>query len=70
MDTGIDRAHPDFGPNGERILPGVRLVDPQAPSTDVQDTQGHGTHVSGTIAAATNNAIGVASVGWLEPQQR
>jgi serine protease len=24
----------------------------------------HGTHVAGTIAAATNNAIGVAGVGW------
>ncbi len=29
-----------------------------------QDDFGHGTHVSGTVAAATNNAVGVASLGY------
>lgn len=28
------------------------------------DSSFHGTHVAGTIAAATNNGIGVAGVGW------
>src|SRR5439155_10370759 len=29
-----------------------------------QDDYGHGTHVAGTVAAATNNTIGVASLGY------
>jgi serine protease len=28
------------------------------------DSSFHGTHVAGTIAAATNNSVGVAGVGW------
>lgn len=31
---------------------------------DVCDGNGHGTHVSGTILARTNNALGVAGVAW------
>ena len=30
----------------------------------VQDDNGHGTHVAGIAAAATNNGIGVAGVAW------
>ncbi|HYL78381.1 MAG TPA: S8 family serine peptidase [Bryobacteraceae bacterium] len=29
-----------------------------------QDDNGHGTHVSGTVAASTNNGLGVASLGY------
>ena len=28
------------------------------------DDNGHGTHVSGTIAAVGNNSLGVAGVNW------
>jgi subtilisin family serine protease len=35
-----------------------------ANNADVQDDNGHGTHVSGIIAAAGNNGIGVAGVNW------
>jgi subtilisin family serine protease len=31
-------------------------------TTDITDTQGHGTHVSGTIGAVQNNNIGIAGV--------
>ena len=32
---------------------------------DPMDDHGHGTHVSGTIGAIGNNALGVAGVNWL-----
>lgn len=31
---------------------------------NAQDSSWHGTHVAGTIAAATNNGVGVAGVNW------
>ncbi|MDX1934075.1 MAG: S8 family serine peptidase [Capsulimonadales bacterium] len=68
-DSGIDVGHPDFATadgTGTRIVGGRNFfpdgtggaVDPN----DIQDRGGHGTHVSGTVGATTNNAIGVASV--------
>jgi subtilisin family serine protease len=56
VDTGIDAAHPDLA---GRILPGYDFVD--GDSTP-QDGNGHGTHVSGIIAADADNGIGVDSV--------
>jgi subtilisin family serine protease len=56
VDTGIDAAHPDLA---GRIGPGIDLVD--GDSTP-QDGNGHGTHVSGIIAADAGNGVGVDSV--------
>ena len=56
VDTGIDAAHPDLA---GRVVPGWDFVD--GDSTP-QDGNGHGTHVSGIIAADAGNGIGVDSV--------
>ncbi len=56
VDTGVDASHPDLR---GRIGPGIDFVD--GDSTP-QDGNGHGTHVSGIIAADANNGIGVDSV--------
>lgn len=55
LDTGISMTHPEFS---GRILPGYDFVNNDA---DAQDDEGHGTHVSGIIAAGLNNGQG--SVG-------
>jgi thermitase len=58
VDTGVDLTHPDL--NGS-LVQGYNVIDPQkAPDDDV----GHGTHVSGVIAAVTNNGEGVAGMTW------
>ena len=57
LDTGYTAGHPD--------LAGVRIVAPFneiTHTTDVTDGSGHGTHVLGTIAARTNNGVGVAGI--------
>lgn len=72
-DTGIDVGHPDFATpdgTGTRVLGGQNFfpdnglaINPAA----IQDGDGHGTHVAGTVGATTNNntPTGVASVaGW------
>ena len=56
IDTGVDTAHPDLRPN---LLPGHDYV---GNDDDPSDENGHGTHVSGTIAAERGNGIGVAGV--------
>lgn len=56
VDTGIDRAHPDFS---GRIMAGASFLD-----GDFQDDNGHGTHVASTAAgsgaAQENRYVGVA----------
>jgi thermitase len=56
VDTGIDAAHTDLQ---GRVLPGYDFVTGDATP---QDGNGHGTHVSGIIAADANNGVGVDSV--------
>lgn len=63
LDTGVDYANPDLK---NRLTPQAQAFDayPQAGRPIGQETAqgGHGTHVAGIIAAATNNAAGMAGL--------
>jgi subtilisin family serine protease len=58
IDSGVDSSHPDL----------IRNLDLERAKSFVTeglaDTQGHGTHVIGTIGAVGDNAIGVTGVNW------
>jgi subtilisin family serine protease len=58
IDTGVDLTHPDLA---SQLVPGYYFT---TDSISPQDDGGHGTHVAGTAAAATNNLTGVAGVCW------
>lgn len=58
VDSGIDLTHPEFA---GRLLPGFDYVQGDS---QPQDEYGHGTHVSGIIAAGGDNQTGVAGLGW------
>jgi subtilisin family serine protease len=64
IDTGLDNNLQDFQGGkvvyGEKVVGGVVTCGVAA----AQDTDGHGSNVSGIAAAATNNAIGFAGVGY------
>jgi serine protease len=77
IDTGILSRHPDlarqlvpgydFISNPERALDGNGIdSDPEdvGDGGELGSSSFHGTHVSGTIAAASDNSIGVAGVAW------
>jgi len=76
VDTGVLVQHPDFA---GKLLPGYDFItDPRqsndgdgrdANADDPGDEPGgdssyHGSHVAGTIAAATNNGTGTAGISW------
>ena len=56
IDTGVTKVE-DLG--GTELVPGWNFV---TDSENAADDHGHGTHVAGTIAQTTDNAIGVAGV--------
>ena len=58
IDTGVDYRHPDLS---GKVLAGRNFVDG---SYDPYDDNGHGTHVAGLAAAATDNGVGVAGMDW------
>lgn len=62
LDTGVDVDHPDLASN--LILPGIWHQ-----SHSVDDGNGHGTHVSGIVAAVANNGgiVGVAPQARILP---
>ncbi len=71
VDTGIDLNHPDLeNMLWENPFPGPEngYVDDfhgwnhVSGNSDIQDTNGHGSHCSGTIAAQNNNGVGVAGI--------
>lgn len=61
IDTGVDYNHVDL--NDGRVLIDIDK-DFVNDDDDAMDDNGHGTHVAGTIAAETNNGVGVAGVMW------
>lgn len=58
IDTGVSRV-PDLGDT--KFVAGYNFV---ANNDKSQDDHGHGTHVAGTIAQATNNKLGVGGVAF------
>jgi len=77
LDTGVDCSHPDFqnsgGTSSDAAQGGqISYALSQAfvastksiPGCPWADDNGHGTHTAGTVAAATNNATGVAALGY------
>jgi subtilisin family serine protease len=63
VDTGIDAHNLDFAGKlvgGESVIQGKRTIGLAAS----QDEGGHGTHVAGITAAATDNGIGFAGIGY------
>jgi thermitase len=61
IDTGVDATHPDLQ---GKLTPGYDFTTKAALAPGNTDTNGHGTAVAGVIGAATNNALGLAGVGW------
>ena len=66
VDTGIDQTHPDLAGKAAGCATsynsGVTIVNGVC-----ADDNGHGSHVSGTISANTNNGQGVAGVAFNSP---
>jgi thermitase len=66
VDTGIDTTHPDLAGKAAGCATsydaGLLVVNGVC-----QDDNGHGSHVSGTITANTNNGQGVAGVAFNSP---
>lgn len=61
IDTGVDLSHPEFKgklTTGYNVLTGSR---------NANDDNGHGTHVTGIIAAHINNKEGIAGMTWYNP---
>jgi len=61
VDTGIESTHPDFESKifETWVASGITTTTTEGP----EDLIGHGTHVAGIAAAATNNGIGISGVG-------
>lgn len=57
IDFGVDPNHPDLQ---GRLVDGYNFIDDSA--TNMYDEDGHGTHVSGIIAANADNNVGISGI--------
>ncbi|MEM9102883.1 MAG: S8 family serine peptidase [Pseudomonadota bacterium] len=80
IDSGVDYTHPDLIANlwvNPNEIPGNNIdddnngyiddiygINTNGGTSDPDDDNGHGTHVSGTIGATGNNQEGVTGVNW------
>ena len=80
IDTGVAYDHEDLAANmwrnpgeipgngldddGNGYVDDVYGIDAVNHDADPYDDHGHGTHTSGTIAAAGDNAVGISGVSW------
>ena len=68
VDTGVDYTHEDLAsrmwvnPYTSAGLPGTYGYDYGDNDSNPMDTDGHGTHCAGTIAASVDNAAGIAGI--------
>ena len=78
LDTGTDLTHPDLidsiyinpgevaddgiDNDGNGYIDDVNGYDTTSESGDVQDTDGHGSHTAGIIAATSGNGIGISGI--------
>ncbi len=58
LDTGVDATHEDLQ---RQLVTGTSILDGSAGTTD---PNGHGTEMAGIVAAATDNSLGIAGVGY------
>jgi type VII secretion-associated serine protease mycosin len=58
LDTGVQSSHPDLA---GRVLPGHDFANDDS---NAADDNGHGTWVSGIIAANSNDGYGMAGISW------
>lgn len=56
IDSGVNCSHPDINCS--------KQFDAITGANEQEDTNGHGTHVAGTICATGNNGIGIVGVAW------
>lgn len=72
VDTGCDVGHPDlaarlepgYNATAENATCSLSPLPASATESNVLDLVGHGTHVTGIVAAAGGNGMGVAGVAW------
>ena len=61
IDSGIAQLHPDLV---GRVHPNSRRIIGSLFDNVIEDEDGHGTFLAGTIAAITDNAVGMAGATW------